>query len=348
VSKKIHVSCYCITDTDIILLEFLLSVLAKTTDNKWILSCDTQSDLVIIDTDEQTGIDMYQKVLIDKNPPICITYSSKEAPFNSQFHLNKPMRSSDFISLIKTLLEKYPEFGNETSNLIEFTDEESKVHEDIKNTPLEEQENTIFDIKRPSKKRLYNILTANKNNTPIKVTFQNINIFIDYKNNIYSCKNKLTDLTSFIKSDITLLEINNISDDEFMALKSTTESYPLRELIWYSALLGSDGELNEEITEKSLLHLNQWPNFKALEHSPIHITLAAFMARYTCTLRNISTQTNIPLDEIINFLNANLVMGHLDIDKEKHPTKIMNITKNTEKVKLFDKLRHKLLKTITS
>lgn len=343
-SKTFNVSYYCITNTDIILLEFLVSVLNKTAAIKCELSNGTQGELVIIDTDTQAGVDKYQKVLTDKHPPICITYSSKNDTSRSRLHLNKPMRSSDFISLFKEILDKHPELGKETNNPIKFTDCKEKDDGNIANSESITPVQKTFNIKHPYKKRLYNLLTDKTYKQPLKITYKDSCIFIDFKNNTYIYQKKLSDLTKLSTLHIESLEIDDVPYDEYNALLSMIEARPLSELIWFSALLGSNGELNESINDNTLLHLNQWPNFIALTHSPQHIKLAAYMSKNTCSLEDIYIQTNINSDDIINFVNANYVMGYLDIDNKKDSVKNIKFKKNTEKVELFDNLRHKLSK----
>lgn len=112
-SKEFNVSCFNINNTDIILLEFLLSVIEKTTDTQWILTSGVLSDIAIFNTDELEGIEHYEKAIKEQSHPICITYSSMPISAENHLHLNKPLRSSDFIVLINKVLDDSTELGKE-------------------------------------------------------------------------------------------------------------------------------------------------------------------------------------------------------------------------------------------
>lgn len=346
-SKEFNIACFCLNHTDIILLEFLLSVIEKTTDTQWKLTSGILGDIAIFNTDELEGIEHYEKAINGLSPPICITYSSKPISADKQLHLNKPLRSSDFIVLINRILDENSDLGKEiqdksprASNMI--------INDNKKNPSHSKTLKKNYNVKRTSFVYLYNVLSENKesNSSPIKVTFQNINIYIDFKYNQYISNHHLSDLIEVIKTDINLLDISNISNTEISKLKERIKSSPLSELIWYSTLMGSNGYLNKDINEQTLLHLNRWPNFKTLIHLPRHITLAAFMTKNTCTLEDVSKQTLIPLDDIISFVNANKAMGYLDIDINQNQSTVICIKKDTQEKKLFSKLYNKLLSAI--
>lgn len=338
-SKIFIVSCYCIAETDIILLEFLLSVQEKQTGNQWQLASDLSGDIVIINTDEKAGIEMYEKMMADENSPVIITYTTDSSVLNPEYHLNRPMRSADYISLTKKLLEDHPEIGSiKTKEAKQIKTENTATIPEETKTPA-----INFDIKRSSYKRLYNLLTedSEKYNKPIQIIYREISIYIDFSHKRFFSEHKLILLSMLFKENIDSLIIKEISDDELNKIEAEIKPCSLEELLWSCTLLGSSGELIEKINKETLLHLKRWPNLQMLLHLPRHLTLTAFMTKYTATLGEIITQTNVLPENVIDFINACQVMGYLNIDEKNNSTVQNNIRTNTKRQSLFEKIRNK-------
>ena len=333
-------------ETDAILLEFLMSVLEKQMNADWELTYDMSGDIAVIDIDEQSGLDLFNKTKARDNSPVIIALSSGIQKVDAEFNLQKPMRSANFLAVIKEILEKNPDTGREKE-----ADEASTVTNlqpalDTNKTEENKSTKTVQNnvaIKRPSVKRLYNFLTedAGSYTKPIEVIYLEVSIYLDFKSNLLFCEHKLMLLSMLSKADISKLQIREMKDADFKKVQAEVPSRPISELIWCCALLGSSGELISSIDENSVLHLKRWPNLKSLVHLPRHITLTAYMTKYKSSLSEISVQTRVPIDHVVDFVNACLLLGYLDKDVKRDEKQQQEIKHDSAKQGLFGKIRNK-------
>jgi len=336
VSKLFVISCCCVPETDAILLEFLLTLLEKQTSAEWQLGSDMSGDIAIYDIDEKAGLELYQQRLAASDGPVPVVFSTESPKLDAEFRLVKPMRSADFLATAKSIIEKYPDIGRETG----AKEASSSETVEAANTSIA---TTVTKLKRPTVKRLYNLLTedieAYKN--PVSILFREVSFYIDFSSKRFYCEHKLMLLSMLCKSDISKLNISEISSYELGKIETQMTARPLTELIWCCALLGSSGELIDSIDENTPLHLKRWPNLKSLVHLPRHITLTAFLSKHTATIDEIVKQTRVLPDNVIDFVNACKVMGYLDdhVSLDDVETKPVQ----TDKVKkgLFGKIRNK-------
>ena len=336
-SKLFVVSCCCIPETDAILLEFLLSVLEKQTDAEWKLTYDLDGDITVIDTDSEDGQNLYQKTLSQNDQDTVIQLTSDVEKTNSDNSVLKPMRSAEFMSVINKILKQYPDLARETTELAEApTARSNAVDEVVKSEPIPSV------IKRPTVRRLYNLLTEDAANykKPVELIYREVSIYINFSAKQLFCEHKLMLLSMLSKADVNNIEIRELNDFDFIKIERSIRPRPLSELIWCCTLLGSSGELVPSIDQNTRLHLKRWPNLKSLVHLPRHITLTAFLTKYTATLAEVSSQTRIPAEHVIDFINACSVMGFID-QREQTNSETKVIEKDTVKHGLFGKIRNK-------
>ncbi|MCK5336506.1 MAG: response regulator [Gammaproteobacteria bacterium] len=311
-SKLYIVSSFCVPESDLILLEFLLSLLEKQTGCYWQLANDMSGDIVIVDIDDPAGLKLHEKLVTEPDAPVIIVSSADKV--ESGFSLNKPMRSAEFIKLAKTIMEKYPDLGHE------------KVKADKPQQDTNATSNTKVDtaIKRPSRKRLYNLLTKDKRGfkNPVEISHRDVSLYVDCSSKQFFCEHRLMLLSILCKSDVDKLQIREVSTHEIQKIENEITGRPLSELTWCCALLGSSGELIDNIDEQTPLHLQHWPDLKSLMHLPRHITLAAFMSKHTATIKEIAEHTQVLPENIIDFINACYVLGYLDEDTGKKESKL--------------------------
>lgn len=332
-SKTYVISVCGVPETDAILLEFLLTLLEKQTDAEWQLGNDMNGDICIYDIDEKSGLDIYQKRIADGSGPVPIAFSTDKNKVEAENFLIKPLRSADFLAIAKSIIESNPELGCETAAT-------SKPSAEEKNEVAGHQ---ALAIKRPSTKRLYNLLTEDIDNykNPVEVGFREVSFFIDFSAKRFYCEHKLMLLSMLCKTDISNLQIKEISSYDLSKIENQIESRPLNELIWCCALLGSSGELLESIELETPLHLKRWPNLKSLVHLPRHITLTAFLSKHTATLPEIVSQTRVLLDNVVDFVNACKVMGYLDEQVSLNDIDTSTVKSDNVKKGLFGKIRNK-------
>ena len=336
-SKLFVVSCCFIPETDAILLEFLLSVLEKQTGAEWKLTYDLDGDITVIDTDTKDGLELFQKMQAQNDQGTVIQLTSGAEKTNSDDSVHKPMRSAEFMAVINKLLKQYPDLGREaTETTGAVTESSAVVSEAVGSVSIPAV------VKRPTIRRLYNLLTEDAANykKPVEIIYREVSVYINFSAKQLFCEHKLMLLSMLSKTDINNIEIKELNDFDFIKIERSIKPRPLSELIWCCALLGSSGELVPSIDQNTQLHLKRWPNLKSLVHLPRHITLTAFLTKYTATLAEVSSQTRIPAEHVIDFINACSVMGFL-AQSEQVASKAKVVEKDAAKQGLFGKIRNK-------
>ena len=310
-SKSFVVSSY-IDKPDIILLEYLLSVLEKNSSNQWKLASDMLGDIVVIDIDEQDGQELYTQADEKDSGAVVIALSSDSPKAKAKYNLKKPLNSVAFMALAKEIIDHHPEIGQPILNPGQLEPTSSTLAKEP-NRANNTQNNSV--IKRPSHRRLYNLISEIKNTyqNPIEISYQEFSVTIDFQSNSFFYSKKLILLSILCKSNIEKLTLRDLSQKELNRLEIKIKSRPLTELIWCAVLLGSSGELNESINENAKLHLKKWPDLDSLIHLPRHITLSAFMTKNVATLADISKQTLVSVDNVVDFINACHVLELVEI-----------------------------------
>lgn len=280
-----------ISKPETVLLEYLLTQLKETTGSDWQLANDMSGDIAIIDVDDIAGQQLHHQISTQANAPVIIALSKDTPVIESELSLIKPLHSDSFMSLTEAIINKYPNIGQDIA-----LSNDNRV------------------IKRPSHRRLYNLLIEERSlyQGSFEVTYNEMSIIIDLSLKQFFCTHKLMMLSMMCKSDINKLQIREIPKQEMIKIELEMTAYPISELTWCCALLGSSGELMDGIDEDTLLHLKTWPDLKSLIHLPRHITLTAFMSKHTSTISEISVQTQVIQENIIDFVNACKVLGYLD------------------------------------
>ncbi|MDH5423803.1 MAG: hypothetical protein OEY29_02265 [Gammaproteobacteria bacterium] len=344
--KSYSVSSCCLTHADMILLEFLLSLLEKSIGGHWHLVTYLSADMCIIDIDKEAGKELYKKNLTADNSPLIIALTSDGLINAGKYRLEKPLRTSDFISLIKTLLETHPEIGREEDSHATL-DTSSQVSSGIssKNKKI-----ANIEICRPIKERLFNFLMKckNRSRSVLRINHHGLTLYIDFISQQCYYKDDLLTLSSLFKADLNALLITEIVQEDLTRLIDNLKHKSIDELLWYSTLLGASGELDESIDTKTLLHLRRWPNLKSLYHLPVHLSLTAYMTSHTNTITEVISTTGINKDITVNFINACLAMNYLVTDSNRHTISNSTFINKSNTIHLFGRLRKRFSISTTS
>jgi len=109
---------------------------------------------------------------------------------------------------------------------------------------------------------------------------------------------------------------------------------PLVRLQWYGGLLAGQGRLLEGYDPAGKYKLGKWPQTE--REFPKHFRIATAMMKGPATLDEITTASGVPLEDVIDFVNANLATGFAEpvSDAPPEPT-------DAQKGGLFGRLRGK-------
>ncbi len=89
---------------------------------------------------------------------------------------------------------------------------------------------------------------------------------------------------------------------------------PLQRLQWFGGLLAGKGELLPGHDAAGRCQLTKWPQTE--REFPKHFRIATAMMKGPATLAEIATTSGIPLADVIDFVNANLVTGFAEFVPE--------------------------------
>jgi hypothetical protein len=89
---------------------------------------------------------------------------------------------------------------------------------------------------------------------------------------------------------------------------------PLQRLQWFGGLLAGKGELLPGHDATGRCQLTKWPQTE--REFPKHFRIATAMMKGPATLADIATTSGIPLADVIDFVNANLVTGFAEFVPE--------------------------------
>ena len=82
---------------------------------------------------------------------------------------------------------------------------------------------------------------------------------------------------------------------------------PLARLQWYGGLLAGKGKLLPGFDPTAQYQLRKWPQTE--REFPKHFRIATAMMKGPATLDEIATASGVPLEDVVDFVNANLATG---------------------------------------
>jgi hypothetical protein len=92
---------------------------------------------------------------------------------------------------------------------------------------------------------------------------------------------------------------------------------PLVRLQWYAGLLAGKGRLLPGFDATARYRLSKWPQTE--REFPKHFRIATAMMKGPTTLDELAAASGVPLDEVVDFVNANLVTGFAEPIAEQSP-----------------------------
>ena len=109
---------------------------------------------------------------------------------------------------------------------------------------------------------------------------------------------------------------------------------PLVRLEWYGGLLAGRGKMLPGFDPSAKYRLSKWPQTE--REFPKHFRIATAMMKGPATLDEVATASGVPLEDVVDFVNANLVTGFAEAVSELPPE-----PQDAQKGGLFGRLRGK-------
>ena len=124
-------------------------------------------------------------------------------------------------------------------------------------------------------------------------------------------------------------------DDATFAREATAlgAAQPLARLQWYGGLLAGQGKLLPGFDPTAQYRLTKWPQTE--REFPKHFRIATAMMKGPAVLDELATASGVPLEDVVDFVNANLATGFAEVvSDEPEPVE-------PQKGGLFGRLRGK-------
>jgi hypothetical protein len=124
-------------------------------------------------------------------------------------------------------------------------------------------------------------------------------------------------------------------DDATFAREATAlgAAQPLARLQWYGGLLAGQGKLLPGFDPTAQYRLTKWPQTE--REFPKHFRIATAMMKGPASLDEVATASGVPLEDVVDFVNANLATGFAEaVSDEPEPAE-------PQKGGLFGRLRGK-------
>jgi hypothetical protein len=109
---------------------------------------------------------------------------------------------------------------------------------------------------------------------------------------------------------------------------------PLSRLQWYGGLLAGQGKLLPGFDPAAKYRLSKWPQTE--REFPKHFRIATAMMKGPATIDEVTGASGVPLEDVVDFVNANLATGFAEVVSELPPEPT-----DAQKGGLFGRLRGK-------
>jgi len=167
-------------------------------------------------------------------------------------------------------------------------------------------------------------------------------IYLDGINGRFIIETNNDDIEKYITADFTTIESKEISGEQLNKSSNGMAVSALNGILWRCALACSNGKLLTGHSENTAVKLASWPNFSRQGFKPDYFKLAAIMAKQYISLAELNKQTQIPLEEIIDFYNASFAVDIIKTRNSEADIPKLGVIKNSKQKSILKKLAQRL------
>ena len=143
-------------------------------------------------------------------------------------------------------------------------------------------------------------------------------LLIDADTPAYHGPSALKPLMQYFEGEVAQADLEPIDDAAWQQeVAAAGEPQPLARLIWLGALSSGGGRLLPGHDPEARYTLNRWPQTE--REFPRHFRIATAMMKGPATLAEIAATSGIAVEEITDFVNANLATGVAEPVPEQPP-----------------------------
>ncbi|GAB3357871.1 hypothetical protein [Lysobacter tyrosinilyticus] len=143
-------------------------------------------------------------------------------------------------------------------------------------------------------------------------------VLMDIEQNQYFGPATLKPLASHVES---VLKAGDFAPVDAAAWTNETtilgQAQPLSRLLWFCALQAGRGKLMPGFDASARYRLLKWPQTE--REFPKHFRIATAMMKGPATLDEVTAACGVPVDEVADFVNANLATGYAEPYREPEP-----------------------------
>lgn len=184
----------------------------------------------------------------------------------------------------------------------------------------------------PRKRTLIDWLAPGQLPGRVRLRRDGVGILLDPDQQLYFGPATLKPLTSHVES---VLEAGDFTPVDAATWSSETsvlgQPQPLARLLWFCALQAGKGRLMPGFDPSARYRLLKWPQTE--REFPKHFRIATAMMKGPATLEEVSTSCSVTVEEVADFVNANLATGYAEPERETEPQA------DSQKSGLFGRLR---------
>lgn len=158
-------------------------------------------------------------------------------------------------------------------------------------------------------------------------------LLIDFSQRQYYGPATLKPLAEYFVATVGLRDFEQLDDRAWQsAIAALGAPLPLNRLQWFGGLLAGEGKLLPGYNPEGRFILGKWPETE--REFPRHFRIATAMMKGPQTVAEIAAASNVPVADVVDFINANLATGFAEQPGEGAPT-----GGDTRSGGLFDRLR---------
>ena len=128
----------------------------------------------------------------------------------------------------------------------------------------------------------------------------------------YSQDVSLKALSPWCTQALTAVKLEQLDATTLVPATRNLASLPYARLSWLAHLLGSNGQLEEQLDPLGRYKLARWPQSE--REFPKHFRIATAMMKAHATVEEIAEASGSPAADVANFINAYNASGHIEIE----------------------------------
>ncbi len=143
-------------------------------------------------------------------------------------------------------------------------------------------------------------------------------VYIDFSQRTYHGPATLKPLAGYFTGSTSVRDFEQIEGAVWAAETAKLgEAQPLNRLQWYGGLLAGEGRMLGGYDVEARYVLTKWPQTE--REFPRHFRIATAMMKGPSTVAEVAAASGVPVEDVIDFLNANLTTGFADVAPETPP-----------------------------